>query len=461
MKTVKIKSQSSKKKDDTFKLLSKYGTFLNGLICLVATFYLVGISFLHYVENNDASAVNTRKYNSRSMDVYPTYTLCLVDDRAEKESFKHGGMYRTGYIAANQGISWPNGWGGRKAWHKYRDFLRGNESKDKLKGKERQIMSEIDFRNATQPLAKFMKGIEVAERFEKDLGRQKEIFSPDITSIDRNDPKNRSTYESMLYLSHQSPNTLCYTRKLTNKRSHKKVYEKLIFLAREVYMKSISDIFLYVHHPGQFHRRKIQALRVNVYYGENNIHAYNRNYDIEIVTTDIFRKRTDANEKCNDEIDLHDDRHWIKGAVEILKCIPPFWKAFYEWQNSTFSTCKTPEQFQMVTKVLLRDEEEAGYTQPCAEMSVGVVKSEFEDNLYTSMKHQGTTSARDLGNLTINVKYPKSTYHEILNRREITFDSFWSSTGGFVGMFLGYSVMQVPQIIFVLVKWSMNQKVNL
>ena len=252
-----------------------------------------------------------------------------------------------------------------------------------------------------------------------------------------------------------------YTRKSTNTRSHKKVYERLIFLNKEVNKKSLSDIFLYVHHPGQFHRRKIQALRVNVFAGQNTVYQYNRNYDIEIITTDIFRKRTDANEKCNDEIDSNDDRYWIKGAVEILKCIPPFWKAFYGWQNSTFSTCKTPEQFQKVTRVLQRSEEEAGYTQPCAEMSVGVVKNEFEDNLIISGKDQNKDSRKDMGELIINVKYPKSTYHEILNRREITFDSFWSSTGGFVGMFLGYSVMQVPQIIFVVVKWSMNQKLNL
>ena len=155
-----MKSQSRNKKDDTFKLLSKYGTFLNGLICLIATFYLVGISFIHYVANNDASAINTRKYNSRSMDVYPTYTLCLVDDRAERETFYHNGIYRTGYIAANQDIFWPNYWRGRKAWHKYRDFLRGNKYIDKLKGKQRQIMSEIDFEEVTQPLAKFMKGME-------------------------------------------------------------------------------------------------------------------------------------------------------------------------------------------------------------------------------------------------------------------------------------------------------------
>ena len=94
-------------------------------------------------------------------------------------------------------------------------------------------------------------------------------------------------------------------------------------------------------------------------------------------------------------------------------------------------------------------------------MSVGVVKNEFEDNLIISGKDQNKDSRKDMGELIINVKYPKSTYHEILNRREITFDSFWSSTGGFVGMFLGYSVMQVPQIIFVVVKWSMNQKLNL
>ena len=450
------KNIKSHKKNVAFlNVLSKYGTFLYGLACLSVTLYLTGISLYHYLENSDTSVMSTRTFNERPEDVYPTYTLCLVDDRAETESYAHDGIFHGGYIASKKGVYWPHNYGGRKSWHKYRSFLEGNA---KFTRKERQLMSDIDFVLATHPLTRFMRRMEVAERFEKDLESDRVRLSQEITSIEGNNRQNRSTFESMLYLSYQSPNELCYTRTSTNASNYKKLHETLIFSAEDIYNKAFSDIFLYFHHPGQFHRGKIQALRINVYYGTNNLYYYNRNHYLEIITTGVFRKRADAIEKCNTKIDSDDDKQWIKGAVEILKCIPPFWKAFYEWKNSTFSTCKTPEQFQMVTRVVQRDKEEAGYTHPCAEMSIGVVKSEFEDNLLLSQK-QGMTGLgnRKMGNLNIIVKYPKSTYHEILNRREITFDIFWSTTGGFVGMFLGYSAMQLPEFIFGALKWSMNQ----
>ena len=69
------------------------------------------------------------------------------------------------------------------------------------------MMSEIDFVQATKPLAELMKGMEVTEVFDTETKK---------TDINGN-PKNRSAYESMLYLSHQTPNQLCYTRKSINK----------------------------------------------------------------------------------------------------------------------------------------------------------------------------------------------------------------------------------------------------
>ena len=44
------------------------------------------------------------------------------------------------------------------------------------------------------------------------------------------------------------------------------------------------------------------------------------------------------------------------------------------------------------------------------------------------------------------------TYQEIVNERDFGFESFWSSVGGFVGIFLGYSLLEFPDLLDKLVK---------
>ena len=50
--------------------------------------------------------------------------------------------------------------------------------------------------------------------------------------------------------------------------------------------------------------------------------------------------------------------------------------------------------------------------------------------------------------------YMDEHYQEIVNQRDFTLSGFWSSTGGFVGMFLGYSLIQVPDFISMLLTWG-------
>ena len=103
-------------------------------------------------------------------------------------------------------------------------------------------------------------------------------------------------------------------------------------------------------------------------------------------------------------------------------------------------------------------------TQPCAEMTIVTAKNEFVDN-WGNMNNSITRNLGinegippGLGSVSILIKYPHKTYHEIVNVRMVTFDSLWANAGGFIGMFLGYSAMQVPQFLLSIAQWSMKNK---
>ena len=48
----------------------------------------------------------------------------------------------------------------------------------------------------------------------------------------------------------------------------------------------------------------------------------------------------------------------------------------------------------------------------------------------------------------ISFTYKEKYYEEILYDRAFNPESFLSNVGGFVGMFLGYSLMQLPEMLF-------------
>ena len=47
----------------------------------------------------------------------------------------------------------------------------------------------------------------------------------------------------------------------------------------------------------------------------------------------------------------------------------------------------------------------------------------------------------------IEFVYTEEQYQEIENVKDVSFETFWSGIGGFVGIFLGYSMMQFPELI--------------
>ena len=62
------------------------------------------------------------------------------------------------------------------------------------------------------------------------------------------------------------------------------------------------------------------------------------------------------------------------------------------------------------------------------------------------------------GKLFIKIRYPDHTYHEIKYVQKVSLDSFWASTGGFIGMFLGYSVLQLPHFFSEMIIWGIKRQ---
>ena len=72
------------------------------------------------------------------------------------------------------------------------------------------------------------------------------------------------------------------------------------------------------------------------------------------------------------------------------------------------------------------------YLPPCNEMSI-----------VPTLSIKGATSK---GN-GVEIWYMDKRYEEATNRRDFGFEMFWSSIGGFTGIFLGFSLLQIPDLV--------------
>ena len=71
------------------------------------------------------------------------------------------------------------------------------------------------------------------------------------------------------------------------------------------------------------------------------------------------------------------------------------------------------------------------YQQPCNEMKLSFA--------FDRQNRIGGT-----GYITTVFEYSDKNYQEIVNERDFGFESFWSAVGGFVGIFVGASLSQIP-----------------
>ena len=163
----------------------------------------------------------------------------------------------------------------------------------------------------------------------------------------------------------------------------------------------------------------------------------------------IIKRRADYREPCNSEIQDY-DTHLISAIINITECIPPYWKELAKG-NPTWQLCTSQLQLQMAyaelrnwTNVIKT------HDRPCIDM-YNIVGWNWLDV-------EGT---KKYDEIQIKFYYQEHFYQELEYLPDFDFETFISNIGGFVGIFLGYSMMQFPDLIAVACSWIWRSVANL
>lgn len=284
---------------------------------------------------------------------------------------------------------------------------------------------------------------------------------------------------------YQDPTKICYSPRLSPewKRKHDHFTLDLTEMKKS-FLKSPNRadstvLTVYIHMKGQFMRSiGKEHFSLNRYDldshclkppnprgGQNGrdpeeyCYGISLNFDITHVT--LLKNRHDAKSACDPY--LNDEDFKILESIvndSELNCVPIFWIGIYNF-SSFYPTCKKHSQYKrindlMVNFTLVSDSVRTQFKPPCEELLI-----ESNNQRIKGRKvEEKSMSNKNADNISVcrgkrfkrqyidfDVRLLNDRYQMIKNNREFDFESCVSGIGGFIGMFIGLSLRQIPEIV--------------
>ena len=168
----------------------------------------------------------------------------------------------------------------------------------------------------------------------------------------------------------------------------------------------------------------------------------------------LLRKRHDATTPCDQDLS-NEDVKIMTAVIEEVGCVPTFWKSI-DTDLWSLSHCKTAAEYRKIyryaSNVALS---RSLITRPCNEMMV-VTNILKEPGRRKEEKSVDLDTRKWTTYLDISFIMGSEMFQEITNVRDFGKESCWSGIGGFIGLFMGYSILQFPEILVSACQWLLR-----
>ena len=390
------------------------------VLCFILALRMTIIMVERYHENADATTVHYRRYGQRRVDMYPTFSLCFESPNFiwsnDMRLHQQYGLDPTNYASLLKGevaIGYQYDYDSRLYFKKEVHINNGSQYRS---GNFINQVSDI-FYDAEY-------AIESGDNFVYLAGNSSESDN-EILPFD---------------IGYISPNTICFTRQSNQLWNTTREYDRFS-LNRNKLMPVLdprskhsfgiyneTELRILIHYPGQL----LRAFDTPTMKSHFSYFQWDKLLEFKLSRNTILRKRADSNDKCKDDINDY-DTYVLSYIINSLGCIPPYWTELH-LEHPKIDECRTKEKLKEgyhfidhLKETLLSIE------PPCQDM--------FISASYNWLPSDKENVAE------IQFVYQDKYYEEINYEENFGFESFISNVGGFVGIFLGYSIMQFPDIL--------------
>ena len=171
----------------------------------------------------------------------------------------------------------------------------------------------------------------------------------------------------------------------------------------------------------------------------------NSSTNFYLLDMEYYRHRNKSSEPCRDWKDY--DRLIMENIYSTVGCRP-----FYAHEMKNIANCTTKEEIKRIYDMA---DDRANLDSPCIElrkyradvitMGSNITK---ENELYPGIEQK----LRDLdGWFRVKIHFPENTHKDIWQMKAYTMQSLIGNVGGYVGIFIGYALFNLPDI-FVKIK---------
>ena len=380
---------------------------------LLAAGSLVIYCALRYAQNHNSSSIEYKTFHETAKDLYPSINLCFYG----LEIYDHKRMEQD--------------YGIRNVLD-YSRYLSGEKWNDS--------MMDVDYDYVTDHLTEYFNEINVSFDF---LGNNPayQWVNPEEKRKQNYSIENEGNHSQSSFpfsISQRSSLTKCFAFDMSTKRLTKTRGKTIRLLNFDLNItKSLNlSLFMSMNYPGQ----ALRGIPLNLEFDKNKkvLSGKLDVISIDIGVIEVLRRRANSKVSCNTETDKYDIFLYQKMADE-LNCKPSHWKnidhqdicnSSEKMKNSDFS-----EKFFL-------DPDDLGKIHPPCDELVGL---DNDIRIYP----RGTTDDKffkaDPKSSKVLISFYRTTYKEIKHFRAYNLESLIGNGGGYVGLFLGFTVWQFPE----------------
>ena len=384
------------------------------LICTTATIFFVCFCLYKYSLNKDLSQVTFQEFHKTKDNIYPSMTLCFANIFYE-ENLKEYGI---------QSID------------DYTNYLNGEFWNDS--------MIDVDYDNVTISISDYLLGfvswtpdwtyIHGDEYFMYDHRKNMKAIKDGSTRTYDWKPK--------FYTSYTGNSQKCMTVDIPFTQGKKvwtfgAVFDSSIFpnTTRPAYY----EFGIKMHYPGQLLRHTMQKYVWKSL--ENKTSAY-VTMRFKIQKLEVIRQRETSKEPCNKDW-KEDDETMLLQKISRIGCKPSFLKI-----KSDSPICKSQKQMKMFATF-----NSSHYHAPC--QSIQKILYAYEEySILEDWTEEWTSEIDDI--FEVMFEFTDGTYMEIEQVRDYGLQDVVGDIGGYLGLFLGFALLQIPEMIFSIICWIDN-----
>ena len=381
------------------------------LICTSATIFFVSFCLYKYSLNKDLSQVTFQEFHKTKENIYPSMTLCFANIFYE-ENLKEYGI---------QSID------------DYTNYLNGEFWSDS--------MVDVDYDNVTINISDYLLGfaswtpdwtyIHGDEYFIYDHRKYINAIKDGSTSTYNWKPK--------FYTSYTGNSQKCMTVDIPFTQGKKiwtfgAVFDSTIFPNST--RPSYYEFGIKMHYPGQLLRHQMQKYVWKSL--ENKTSAY-VTMRFKVQKLEVIRNRETSNKPCNKNW-KEDDKTMLLQKISRIGCKPSFLKI-----NSNSPICKSQNHMKMFATF-----NSSHYRPPC--QSIQKILYAYEEyGILEDWTDEWTSEIDDI--FEVMFEFTDGTYMEIEQVRDYGVQDVVGDIGGYLGLFLGFALLQIPEMIFTIISW--------